>query len=64
MISDGENAVNDSSELALMEAGISLGNRFLASDTTSETPHADVETITSEAREMILNFEIESSFIN
>ena len=62
MISDGENAVSDSSVLALIEVGIPLGRRFCASDATSETPHAVVDARTKEATDKVLNFESKICF--
>lgn len=63
MISDGENTDRASRVLALIDVGISLGKRFLASDAMSETPQADVVKITSEAREMVLDFDLKTGFI-
>ena len=63
MISDGENAVSDSSVLALIEVGIPLGSRFCASDATSETPHAVVDARTKEATDKAFNFEFRLGFI-
>jgi hypothetical protein len=63
MISDGENAVSDSSVLALIEVGIPLGRRFFASDAISETPQAVVDARTNEATDKVLNLEFKLGVI-